>query len=451
MSLSHSVERDLDSLLSGWLRDDGIPGASLAVVRDGDRVHATGVGSRRLATNDPATPRTLYGVGSVTKSVTALAVMQLHERGDLDVADPIADHVPFELGDDVTVHHLLTHSSGLPSLGVSEVLLARRAGLGEAGVPMGDRDDFHAHVRGAIGEVAAPPGERFFYCNTGYMLCGEVVEAIDGRPYHRYVEEEILSPLGMDRSTFLEAEFEAADDRMTPYRLDGAEPVETPLPVRDLSHPNGGLVAPVTDLANYVSFHAGDGTIDGTTLVSPESLDRMHEGHVDTPEGPYGYGWRRRSVGDRTLVGHAGSIGVASAYVGFTADREWGIALAANASPSYSLAPVGEGVLAVLDGEDPAVLPFFARRRRLERVCGRYESYRGVRTATVTERGGVLELAFDDPFGGEPVALVPTDGRIEGYRFEAHAATGTRTPVEFEVGDDGIDLYYDRLRLHRVE
>lgn len=447
------TERDLEAFVTDWLRGDGIPGASLAVLDGDDLAYAGGFGSRRLDTNDPATERTVYGVGSVTKSVTALAVMGLHERGDLDVADPVTEHVDLDLDlpGEITLHDLLTHSSGLPSLGVSEALLARRTGMGEACVPLGDFGDFLTHVRGARGEIAAEPGERFMYCNTGYMLLGEVVEERSGEPFGRHVEAEILDPLGMDRSTFREGEFEAEDDRMTPYRLDGDGPQATPVPIRELSGPNGGLLAPVTDLAEYLRLQMGDGTAGGARIVSRESLDRMHGGHVETPDGPYGYGWRRRPVLGRTLVGHSGSIGVASAYVGFTADREHGIALAANASPSYPLAVVGEGVLAVLAGEDPEVVPFFARRARFDRLTGRYESYRGVREATVSERGGILELGFGDPFGGGPVPLIPADARVEGYRFEAPTSSGSRRPVEFDVGDGGVDLYYDRLRLHKVE
>jgi CubicO group peptidase (beta-lactamase class C family) len=143
MSLdAHTVDR-LESFVRDRLAADSLPGLSLAVVDRDGLVYAEGFGSRDLAANDPATPQTLYGIGSVTKSFTALAVTILAERGRLNVDDPVAEHAAFPLespGEEpVRLHHLLSHSSGLPSLGVSEALIARRTRSGEAGVPLGSR------------------------------------------------------------------------------------------------------------------------------------------------------------------------------------------------------------------------------------------------------------------------------------------------------------------------
>ncbi|MEF8773627.1 MAG: serine hydrolase [Halobacteriales archaeon] len=433
----------LDSFLRDWLAEEGLPGLSVAVVDPAELVYATGYGSRDLASNAPATGETLYGVGSVTKAFTALAVLQLHERGALDVADPIAEYVPFELGEDVTLHELLTHSSGLPSLAVSEALIARRAGLGEAGVPLGDDGDFYAHVNGAGDERVADPGEEFFYFNSGYTMLADAVEAADGRPFSRYVEQAVLAPLGMDRSTFDPERFAETDDAMTPYDAEeGLEPVD--LPVRELSDGPGGLLASVADLGQFLRLQMGDGSVDGERLIDPESLDRMHAGHVDTPAGPYGYGWRRRDLLDRTLVGHAGSIGVSTAYVGFLPDEDLGVALACNAAPDHSLYHPAAGALAVLLGDGPEAVPFFERRERLDSLTGTYESYRGIRQATVERDGEVLRLAFEDAFPQSLVVVPDGDG------FYTLAPDGTRRPVAFDESGDDVDLRYERWRLHRV-
>lgn len=443
---------DAASLVRDVLADDGIPGMSVAVVTPEETVWVDGFGSRDLAENLPATPETVYGVGSVTKSFAALAVLQLRDRGALALDDAVDDYAGVDLrndGDPVTIQDLLTHSSGLPSLGVSEALIARQAGIGEAGVPLGDRDDFHAHVAGAAGEFA-PRGDRFMYCNTGYMLLGEVVEAVSGTPFADYVEAEILDPLGMDRSTFDGDTFEATDDRMTPYYLDDG-PEATDLPVRELSQAPGGLLAPVTDLARYVRMQLRGGSLDGREVVAADSLAEAHAGHVETDTGPYGYGWGHADRFGETVVGHSGSIGVASAYVGFVEGGDLGVAVAANASPDYPLAAVGHGVLAAVRGLDPAdEVPLFARRDRFDGIVGDYETYRGVREATIERDGQTLRLEFTDAFGGDGISVVPADP--EASEFFALSSSGERKPVEFEVGEDGgVDCFYDRWRLHRVD
>lgn len=158
----------IETFVGDWLAEERMPGASVTVTTDEDLAYAGGFGSRDLAENDPATAETVYGVGSVTKSFTALAILQLVERGLVALDDPVADHLDVDLPGkaDPTLHELLTHSSGVPSLGTSSALIARQAGIGETGLPLGDREDFYRHLASADGEVA-PAGDRFMYCNTG--------------------------------------------------------------------------------------------------------------------------------------------------------------------------------------------------------------------------------------------------------------------------------------------
>lgn len=112
-------------------------------------------------------------------------------------------HVPFALGlpgRPVTIKHLLTHSPGFPNLGTSTVLTSR--GLGrDTGVPMASAEDFYRFVNAADDEIVFAPGEHFFYKNAAWRMLGHIVQARSGLPFHRYVKERILDPLGMKRST----------------------------------------------------------------------------------------------------------------------------------------------------------------------------------------------------------------------------------------------------------
>lgn len=456
MSLDQNRRRAVDRYLHEWLTDNSLPGASVAIVHGDETVYATGAGARDLETNAPATPETLYGIGSVTKSVTALAIAQLHDHGGLTFSDPVADYLDAveEEQFDATLHELLSHSSGLPSLGTSEVLIARQSGLGEYGVPMADWEDFYHHLTEGLEERL--DDSSFRYCNSGYTLLGEVVTAVDGRPFPTYVDEEILEPLGMLRSTFEPEKYAEDANAATAYWLhdeddgDGrgeeTAPEAVPPPVRERSYAAGGLVTPVTELARYLRYNAR-GELDGDRLVSQETIQQLHAGHTETPEGPYGYGWQRREFLDRTLVGHGGSVAVSTAFAGFTDDAEWAVALACNAAPDHSLAGPAMALLAAAMGEQPAAVPFVARRRALKKFIGRYESYRGIKDATVERDGETLRLSFEDILGDE-TSLMPVDP-VDG-EFEQSLASGARRSVTFEQTGDGVECFIDRWRLHRV-
>ena len=453
-ALDSETVRRIESFVSDWLVDTNVPGASLALVVDGDVVYTGGFGSRDLETNQPATAQTQYGVASCTKSFAGLSILLLEERTDLSVEDPVEEYLDeFDLdGTDrpITIHDLLTHSSGLPTLRTSSVLLYRLTGIEEHGVPLGDREDFYRHLNGAQDEIAGPQGERFMYCNSGYNLLGDIVETVSGVAFDEFVESEILDPLGMERSTFDPDEMD--DDSMTPHALQGEKPEPMSYPHRPVSYAAGGLIAPVTDLTRYLRLHVNGGTFDGVNLISEESLARAHSGYAERADSEYGYGWGRSAFCGRTLVGHGGSLGVSSSYIGFTTDGEYAIAMAANTTPSPTPPTVAKGVLAILDGNDPfEVVPYFARQQRFEELTGTYESYRGITTATVEQHAGVLELTMEHALGEESLVLLPKNPEQPGYEFETPTMLGVRKDVTFETHDDHVDLYYDRNRLHQRE
>jgi len=464
------AEREIARLSRQVVREENLPGLSVAVTDGDETLFADGFGSRDLAGNRPATPETLYGIASCTKSFAGVALLQLAESGICDLDDPVSAYTPVSFDDpEPTLHHLLTHSSGLPSLGVSETLLARRLRLPDPGIPMGDIDDFHAHVDAADAERTDPPGERFAYCNTGYALLGETVESLTGKSFDEYVGSHVFEPLGMERSTFDDHEFSMADDHMTQYRQTEDGLMASSLPTRDIGQAAGGILSSVTELASYLRLHLNDGAAEGAELLDADTLGQAHIGYVDVPgtttgrEGPdreYGYGWFRDEsfLGDRTLLGHSGSITVSSAYLGFLPDEQVGVALASNTSPAFPLGAVGEGVLAAAVGEDPESVPFFSLRRRHRRLVGAYSAYEGVMNATVERDGGTLRVDFDHPLKDGETVLFPaeSDGGPAArradtvYQYETVDSAGRREPVEFRVENGEVSLLIDRWRLRQA-
>jgi len=190
--------QNLDAIYERFLEAENIPGLVYGVVQGGKLVHVRGLGVAALETKAPVGPETFFRIASMTKCVTALAVLLLRDRGKLPldarveslvpafakIALPTADSRP------ITLRHLLTHGAGFVT-----------------DDPWGDRllgqplDDFNAMLREGM-VFARAPGIDFEYANLGYTLLGRVIEAASGEPYSQFVRREILEPLGMTRTTF---------------------------------------------------------------------------------------------------------------------------------------------------------------------------------------------------------------------------------------------------------
>ncbi|MDH5461269.1 MAG: beta-lactamase family protein [Candidatus Bathyarchaeota archaeon] len=182
-----------------------IPGLSIAIVQGDETIFARGFGLRNLSSGLPASPRTLYGIGSVTKSFTAMAIMQLAEEGKINLDDPVEKHIPIKLrplGKTVSIHHLLTHSSGLPALAYAEAFIRSVLGLDHHWLPVSSPEDIMVFLRDAEKWAVSRPGENFFYLNEGYVLLGYLIAKLSGVGYEEYIRKRILEPLRMSR-TFL--------------------------------------------------------------------------------------------------------------------------------------------------------------------------------------------------------------------------------------------------------
>lgn len=438
----------IEGFVQEWMTENDVPGASIAITDDEQILYSDGFGSRNLETNEPATSETIYGFGSVTKAFTTHAVLQCVDDGRMQLEDSITAYTPLDEDafGDVTLHELMCHKSGLPSLGTSEVLIARQGGAGELGIPLGDKDDFYYHLNAAADERDAHSMGRFMYCNEGFTLLADAVESVSEVPFPAFVTQEILDPLEMSRTGFIEDGF-PDEDHLTPYQMTEEGAKESSIPVRDLSYGPGGLFGSVTDMTAWLRYQL----TNHPELVDPELLDRAHEGHIETPAGPYGYGWRTRTIGDKSLVGHGGSIMVSTSYVGFLPEQNLGIAIACNTGPEVSPPTLGEGIAAMLVDTDPSeVVPYYQYDGTVSKVTGEYEAYRGTRTATVEDNGGVLTVTIETATQDRSIPLVPEEPTLETLEFKAYRGGRTES-VEFVPTDSGFDLFIERMRFHQAD
>ncbi|MGC4118708.1 MAG: serine hydrolase domain-containing protein [Myxococcales bacterium] len=280
-----------------------VPGAVVVVVKDGEVVFAKGYGLANLETKTPvAADRTRFFVASVTKAVTATAVMQLVEQGKLDLrADvngyledlPLAATYP----EPVTLAHLLTHTSG-----IDNTMLGMGVPEGASPLPLGEL--LKAHPLGRV----RPPGALFSYANRNYSLAGRLVEIASGERFADYVERHVLAPLGMEHSGFsLPAHLEELavgyrDVEVTPSRR-----WPTPL-MNDL--PAGGLLATGVDIGRFMLAHLQDGRLGTVRILEEATARRMRERQYTFHPALEGmtYGFMEHFRSGRRALMHEGSM-----------------------------------------------------------------------------------------------------------------------------------------------
>lgn len=434
--LEPETAAEIDRFVDDWRTEEGIPGVSLAVIdREGLR-YAAGYGHRDLETEAAATPDTLYAVASITKPVTATAVLQLVERGALALDDEIREYVDVLVdvpGEPITVGELLAHASGMPRDFVAQRHL----------IDDGQDLDLFEHVEGAAGQRLLDR-DRHMYYNAGYFALGEVIEAVDGRDYSAYVDAEVLEPLGMERSTFDPSVVDRDDDAMTGYLVEDGEP--TPDSYDGGAGPAGGLLSSARELGRLLRFVLNDGELDGTRVLGADLVDAMTTRQsatlptaVEGWDPAYGYGWNVETFAGELLVDHPGGIGVSGGYVAALPESGVGVAMGFNALRGPS-GPIGNGVLAILRGERPEeVVPQLRAECAVSAVTGEYEAYRGATTATVEEGPArTIEVtldALDSSFVASPDEL--GDGE---YAFSFRTGAGTRWLVEFRETEADTEL-----------
>ncbi|MFO7311512.1 MAG: serine hydrolase domain-containing protein [Bacillota bacterium] len=322
-----------EAFVAQVMQAEQVPAVSVAFARDGEIVYARGFGWQDREKGIEADAATVYGVASVTKSFTAVAILQLEEAGKLSVHDPVRRHLPeFRVSDPnaterITLHHLLSHTSGLPPLPV------RRGGQLQAHPERPPRpiprsvDDLLAYLAEEPYEMLAAPGETFSYSNEGYALLGAVIERVSGEPFAAYVERRILQPLGMRRSTI---ETEVVERFPSVAQLYVRSEEQPELVVADPGWPewgpykaSGALRSNVLDMIRYLSCFVAGGRAGDAVLLRPETVERMRRPVIEyVPGFHYAYGLQVRPLAPGlTAVGHGGNQKGIAAFAGYVPEK----------------------------------------------------------------------------------------------------------------------------------
>ena len=282
-------------------RPDAAPGAAVIVIQNGKILKKAGYGMADLERGVPIESDTAFRLASVSKQFTAMAIMLLEEEGRLGYDDPVTGFIPelSRFGDDFTIRHLLTHTSGLPDY---YDVMVQVSGV-ERPLTKHALDVFSSW-----GEPLFAPGERYEYSNPGYELLALIVERASGRRFAEFIAERIFAPLGMTSSVVMDERSPHIAKRALGYRGNGdAFEVYDDDPLNYIFG-SGGVYSTVEDLYRW------DQALYGEQLVSAETLAEAFRPskHNSGAEYPYGFGWRLEDHLGRRRVAHAGG------WVGFS-------------------------------------------------------------------------------------------------------------------------------------
>lgn len=316
---------------------DGIPGATVTLVRGGELLYLRGHGYADVAQQTRVrADRTLFGTGSVSKLFTWTAVMQLVEQGRLELNRDINHYlsgfqVPATWPEPVTLAHLLTHTAGFEDRGIG--FYARQpAEL----IPLATFLASHIPAR------VYPPGQVSAYSNYGAALAGHIVAEVTGMPFEQYIEAHILTPLGMTRSSFRQPLPAAlAADEASGYRGPGGLAGRTWYQAR----PSGALRATAADMARFMLAHLQQGRLGDTRILTAASATAMQQRQFSNHPDVSGltFGFQELQRGDQRILWQRGDTLFFTAALFLLPELDLGLYAA------YNRARVGHAPLELLD------------------------------------------------------------------------------------------------------
>jgi N-acyl-D-amino-acid deacylase len=315
----------VDAWMEKFLAEHQIPGAALAIVKDGHVVYSRGFGYADREAMQPVHPEALFRIASVSKPITAVAILKLVDQGRLKLDDKVLDHLRYEphfekdgkfdeRWKQVTIQHCLSHTGGWDRDKSYDPMFqaARMAKSLQVELPI-----LPEHIiRYQLGQpLDFDPGERYAYSNFGYSLLGRIIEKVSGQPYEKYVQEEVLRPLGITRARIGGSLLDQrADEEVKYYDVNGAQKLaivgpgagasEVPISYgtwrQETLDAHGGWIASASDLAKFAAAFDSTGGELRSKLLSEDSVRRMFSpavkmkpaaGSTVTGDRFYGLGW----------------------------------------------------------------------------------------------------------------------------------------------------------------
>lgn len=325
--------KGLDEFIAAVMQDWKVPGLAIAIVKDGEVIHSKGYGFRDVKKKLPVTPKTLFAIGSITKSFTVTVLGMLADEGKLDWDKPVWEYLPsFRLYDPVateqmTPRDLVTHRSGLP-----------RHDMLWYNSPFTRREMFER-----LRYLEPSKGFRttYQYQNLMFMTAGYLAGQLAGKKWEELVRERIFLPLGIENSNFSVLESQKSTDFALPYAKVKEEVKEIPFRVIDEIGPAGSINSSVEAMIRYVQFHINKGKHGDTQLLSANNAEQMQTPQMVIPgtiqydelgHSSYGMGFVVTTYRGHKLVHHGGGIDGFVSLLSFMPRKKMGMIVLTNLS-----------------------------------------------------------------------------------------------------------------------
>ncbi|WP_027483108.1 serine hydrolase domain-containing protein [Deinococcus pimensis] len=444
-TLDASTLRRIDTFVQQRMQAGGVPGVAIAIVKDG-RVLTRAYGVADLASRRPMSRYTPVGIGSTTKTLTALAVMQLVSAGRVELDAPVRDYLPEFTPSDlrarrITVRQLLSHTSGLPSSTALDRDISPQA-------PMRRLQALLANP------LTSDPGSRFEYANDGYVILGVLISRVSGQTYEEYLRRHVFEPLRMNRATFDGREAERLGLSRSYLKYDQTYEAMR-LPFTRSLNPAGLLMMSANDAGLYLrallATHQGR-----TSVLRPALLNEMWSKQATmNSTRDYGLGWMLNTTNGAGVVYHSGNILVSGSMFLLDPANGLGVAVLSNIV-SRTKDEVAQGLLDLLRGRtpEPSRMPparpstdFKQDPARWTSILGEYDSpNEGHLRLTVREGTLVGEIA--DPY-------LPMEFRLREVAEGKFVAYSSYIPFDntdftFEVAPDGRTNLLVNGQVHAV-
>jgi len=360
--LPEIAEHDMKARVSEILNRWPAVGLAVGVVRNGRLEFFCGHGVADIASNTPITENTVFRIASITKTFTAIAVMQLWEQGLVDLDAPANDYlrayrlIPAQASfRPATVRHLLTHTSGIREVlhpsGLLKPVFGETVKMGRPVPALAE------YYRGGL-RVQAEPGTRFAYTDHGFATLGQIVEDVSGQPLEGYFREHIFEPLGMADTSLVRSGL-VQSHLATGYNL-GSHGAKAVTDYEVVTVGGGAAYSTTADMARYVAALLGGGGNEHGSVLKPATLASMFEAHYQPdPRVPgIGLAFDRFNLGGHLVVGHGGILPGFNSQIFAAPDGGTGVLAFTNGARLAMLWLPGEiaGLLSQLLGAPPEVV-----------------------------------------------------------------------------------------------
>lgn len=436
VELVQIIETNIDTLMSEFK----VPGAVISVVKDGKLFYTAGIGKENIEDDKSIDPeRSQFRVASITKTFTAIAILQLVEDGKLDLHADIRTYLPegqypWDAEESFTIHHLLTHTTGMET---SEFRISQAAV---------DAKSLDVMIKTSICDQIFTPGEVFYYSNRGYGILGLIIEKLSGQKYEDYIQEHILTPMGMSNSTvYQHTEDHPIQQPVQPYYWDGEFKKRDRLFLVNPAASN--LNTTGADMAKFMIAMLDSAQVEGHRIISKQSYELMTKKQY-APAMDFesmGYGVMIENFKGQSGYHHGGGIDGFGSFYNFFPDLDLGIFMSEsggqeNAGYAFSV------IYSILDTlimdykETFTKVPTEVAIRQAEKYEGRYQLT--TVTKSTFERGQML-FGLDEPIVehiGDGI-LTYAGKPYEPIDNNTYKIVDGRRKIGFDIDANGVPTY----------